>query len=54
MVFSGVWGPVAAAGPEFPEVEKAVRDGMLGYAASIAPITTTGGPFTAIRTAKSS
>jgi hypothetical protein len=32
---SGVLGSVAAVGPEFPEVNKTVRDGMLGYAHSI-------------------
>ncbi|MBI3840005.1 MAG: hypothetical protein HY288_18950 [Planctomycetia bacterium] len=32
---SGVLGPVAAAGDEFPEVQRAARDGMLGYAHSI-------------------
>jgi hypothetical protein len=35
MAVSGVLGPVAAAGKDFPEVQKAVRDGMLGYAHSI-------------------
>ncbi len=35
MAASGVFGPVAATGAEFPEVETAVRDGMLGYARSI-------------------
>ena len=32
---SGVLGPVAAAGKEFSEAQKAARDGMLGYAHSI-------------------
>ena len=32
---SGVLGPVAPSGRQFPRVERAVRDGMLGYARSI-------------------
>jgi hypothetical protein len=35
MADSGALGPVAAAGSAFPHVEKAVHDGMLGYARSI-------------------
>ncbi len=32
---SGVLGPVAASGRDFPQQERVVRDAMLGYAASI-------------------
>src|SRR4051812_23438399 len=32
---SGVFGPVAAAGAEFPEVQRAARDGFLGHSRSI-------------------
>ncbi|HEV3137896.1 MAG TPA: hypothetical protein VGZ26_08320, partial [Pirellulales bacterium] len=35
LAVSGALGPVAAAGKDFPEVQKTVRDGMLGYARSI-------------------
>jgi hypothetical protein len=35
MAESGAMGPVAAAGESFAEVERAVHDGMLGYARSI-------------------
>ncbi len=32
---SGALGPVAAVGSDFPEIERAVHDGMIGYARSI-------------------
>ncbi len=35
MAISGVFGPVAAMGSEFPQMQRAVRDGMLGYGRSI-------------------